>query len=139
MRMKDWSSATMMQSSAIGKLDDSLCRVYVPWWNSHLDVPAVAVRSAPIHFLQFIDAFFHDIRLSMPFHDPDALAACFNSKAGVNFESFWPLVELWALRVQLNTAGLATRIMDARLDHESFARIGKRYVFTLSCARRTGK
>uniref|UniRef100_A0A0K3CPK9 BY PROTMAP: gi/647401049/emb/CDR46992.1/ RHTO0S13e04500g1_1 [Rhodosporidium toruloides] n=1 Tax=Rhodotorula toruloides TaxID=5286 RepID=A0A0K3CPK9_RHOTO len=121
----EWPEAGFLKPGALRRINDDLCRIYVPWWKPLPHVDSVAVRSAPVHFVIFLDAFFHDAELKLPFNDADALAARFEEQ-DVDFSSFWPLVQLYGLRIQLNTAGLATRIEEARLDNHSFARLAKR-------------
>ncbi|BGO94119.1 hypothetical protein NBRC10512_002891 [Rhodotorula toruloides] len=121
----EWPEAGFLKPGALRHINDDLCRIYVSWWKPLPHVKSIAVRSAPVHFVIFLDAFFHDAELGLPFNDANALAARFK-KQDVDFSSFWPLIQLFGLRIQLNTAGLATRIEEARLDNYSFARLAKR-------------
>ncbi|BGP32052.1 hypothetical protein JCM10296v2_003831 [Rhodotorula toruloides] len=135
----EWPEASFLKPSALLSINDNLCRIYVTWWKPLPHVDSIAVRSAPVHFVIFLDAFFHDAELGLPFNDADAVAARYE-KQDVDFSSFWPLIQLYGLRIQLNTAGLATRIEAARLDKHSFARLANRvspHVLqsTLFCAR----
>lgn len=114
-----------MKPRALRDINDDLCRIYVPWWKPLPHAESVAVRSAPVHFLLFLEAFFHDDLLGLPFDDPNALAARFK-KQDVDFASFYPLIALCGLRMQLNSAGLASRIEEARLDYHSFAELAER-------------
>lgn len=118
-----WREGNILKPKAMYGLDDDLCRIHVPWWIPRRDVPSIAVRTPPIHFLLFLDDFFQVNR----FVDPDTLSARLAAKEPVNFASFWPLVHLFALHDQLSAAS-PERIKVARLDSGSFADIGHRCV-----------
>jgi hypothetical protein len=123
-----WREGNILKAKAMYGLDDDLCRIHVPWWITRRDVPSIAVRTPPIHFLLFLDDFFQVNR----FIDPDALSARLAAKEPVDFTSFWPLVHLFALHDHLSAA-LPERLKVARLDSGSFAAIGDRCVD--SCLR----
>ncbi|BGP02745.1 hypothetical protein NBRC10513v2_003836 [Rhodotorula toruloides] len=110
-------------------LSDRYCRISVPWYGCDARIPPnIKTRTPPIFLLMYLSTFSTSKPLlsSSPLKhlSPSDLDTSFATGA-VDFLYFWPLVPLFYLRMKLGDTRQFDVLSEARLDHTSFAEVGK--------------
>ncbi|BGP32053.1 hypothetical protein JCM10296v2_003832 [Rhodotorula toruloides] len=110
-------------------LSSRYCRISVPWYGCDVRIPPnIQTRTPPIFLLMYLSTFSTSkpLRSSSSLKDlsPSGLGTSFATSA-VDFLCFWPLVPLFYLRMKLGDTRQFDILSKARLDHTSFAEVGK--------------